>query len=122
MTDVVSLAGLKTNQVRLFPRAPPNFNETDTARVKPFAACNINDQFSAIGDSTGLLGLAWPTIGAFQNFELSEVEADFEALKKAQTHSTPFIQGLYESGQLDEPLFSLAFGQSGTGVGLEGAG
>ena len=82
VTDVVAFGGVSTNQI--------------------FAATNVNDQFSIVGASTALLGLAWSQL--------------------AQTNTTPFVQSLWLSGQLDEPLFSLAFARSASGQKLEGAG
>ncbi|KAI5477921.1 NAD(P)-binding protein [Pseudohyphozyma bogoriensis] len=62
------------------------FNATQT-----LAACNNNSEFSGIPSVTGLLGLAWEALSV--------------------TNSTPFVQQLWTSGQLDSPMFGLGFSQ-----------
>ncbi|KAL8280475.1 hypothetical protein RQP46_007123 [Phenoliferia psychrophenolica] len=69
--------------------------------TQTFAACDINPEFGVVGASTALLGLGWSII--------------------AQTNSTPFVESLWRTGQLDQPLFSLAFGSAG-GSKVTGAG
>ncbi|SCV74733.1 BQ2448_7762 [Microbotryum intermedium] len=56
--------------------------------VQTIAACNNVTSLTSSSDETGLIGLA------------------FESL--SGTGSRPFMQGLYESGQLSEPLFAFA--------------
>ncbi|KAL8287002.1 hypothetical protein RQP46_004008 [Phenoliferia psychrophenolica] len=59
------------------------------------AATNINHDFSPTGAQTGLLGLGRKAA--------------------ARTNSTPFVENLWSSGQLDEPLFALSFFSSEDG-------
>ncbi|KAL8278599.1 hypothetical protein RQP46_008891 [Phenoliferia psychrophenolica] len=53
------------------------------------AATSISHNITTVGAQTGLLGLAWA--------------------QTAVTNSTPFVENLWRTGQLDEPLFALSF-------------
>ncbi|KAM0755097.1 acid protease [Meredithblackwellia eburnea MCA 4105] len=61
----------------------------DFLKNQTLAACDRNSLFSTVGSSTSLLGLAWQSL--------------------AQTNSTPFIQDLWQKGQLTNPVFGLGF-------------